>query len=396
MTREILFYSDLPFGYHMADAEERMSQFVARGYRVHYVEQLGIRNPRPRHLLRVARALGSRPPAASAPFEVVSPRLLPPRRAPLVSGLNRAWLTRQLRPLVEDPAGTVLWLRFPTPELIPLVEGEPWRLVVYEEIDDHEHSPGMNDRLRRIFREARERVLARAGVVFVSSEAMRERLAQLHPNVVRAPAAAVDLAAFAPPASGAATRARVAVYTGSIDFRFDAELVAAVAERLPDWRFVLAGPADRRVSELLERLANVELAGRLPAAEMPALVARAAVCLMPYRHDAFTDTVFPVKLVEYLAAGKPIVSTPIAAVREFEDVVSVAEGPEAFARALVAAAQADSDALRRRRIERAEPFSWERRMDQLQDAIEAAARGEVSGAGGPASAGTTRSAASGD
>jgi glycosyltransferase involved in cell wall biosynthesis len=95
---------------------------------------------------------------------------------------------------------------------------------------------------------------------------------------------------------------------------------------------------------------------------------------MPYRQDAFTDTVFPVKLVEYLAAGKPIVSTPIAAVREFSDVVAVGADPDSFAQAVVVAAAGDSDAERERRIDRARPFSWERRMDQLQDAVEAAAR----------------------
>ncbi len=376
MTREILFYSDLPFGYHMADAEERMARFVQRGYRVHYIEQLGIRNPRPRHVIRIARTLWSRPHPrpADVPFDVISPKLLPPRRAPLVGRLNRAWLARQLLPLIEDPAQTVFWLRYPTPELVPLVERQPWRVVVYEAIDDHEQSPGMNDRLRRIFRAAEQRVLACAGVVFVSSEPMRERLAQLHPNVIRAPAAAVDLAAFAPPSSGASDGRPVAVYAGSIDFRFDSEVVAAAAERLPDWRFVIAGPSDARARGRLGERPNVQLVGRLPAAEIPPLLAKASVCLMPYRQDAFTDTVFPVKLVEYLAAGKPIVSTAIAAVREFEDVVTVADRPDSFADAIVAAAQNDSDAVRQSRIDRARPFSWERRMDQLQDAVEAAAR----------------------
>jgi glycosyltransferase involved in cell wall biosynthesis len=374
VTREILFYSDLPFGYHMADAEERLSRFAERGYRAHYVEQLGIRNPRLKHLLRIARTLRSRPPPADLPFDVCSPKLLPPRRAPLVDRLNRAWLARQLRALVQDPAQTVLWLRYPTPELVPLVEREPWWVVVYEAIDDHEHSPGMNDRLRRIFREAERRVLARTGVVFVSSEPMRERLAALHPNVIRAPAAAVDLDSFAPRLSSAPDSGHVAAYAGSLDFRFDAEVVAGAAERLPDWQFVIAGPADARARGRLSGLRNVRLAGRLPAADIPGLLAGASVCLMPYRRDAFTDTVFPVKLVEYLAAGKPIVSTPIAAVREFEDVVTVADGPEAFAGAIAAAARDDSDAARRRRMERARPYSWERRMDQLQEAIEAAAR----------------------
>jgi len=207
----------------------------------------------------------------------------------------------------------------------------------------------------------------------VSSAAMEARLAELHPNVIRAPAAAVDLDAFTSPFLDDPNR-RVAVYAGSIDFRFDSEIVAATAEHLPDWRFVIAGPIEGRAKGRLGELANVRLAGRLPAADIPALLADASVCLMPYRQDVFNDTVFPVKLVEYMAAGKPIVSTPIAAVREFSDVVEVGADPDSFAQAIVAAAQGDSDAERERRIERARPFSWDGRMDQLQHAVEAAAR----------------------
>jgi glycosyltransferase involved in cell wall biosynthesis len=196
----------------------------------------------------------------------------------------------------------------------------------------------------------------------------------VHPNVIRAPAAAVDVAAFAPPASQSPDHRRVAAYAGSIDFRFDSELVASAAERLPDWRFVIAGPVDRRAKGRLDELPNVHLAGRLPAEDIPSLLAGAGVCLMPYREHAFNDAVFPVKLVEYLAAGKPIVSTPIDAIREFGDLVTVATDPSSFASAIVAAAQSDSEEARARRIERARSFSWESRMDQLQDAVEAAAR----------------------
>jgi glycosyltransferase involved in cell wall biosynthesis len=377
LSREILFYSDFPLGFHMADAQVRMTRFVARGYQVHFVQPLGVRNPGPRHALRIMRVLlprQARAEGTAVPFDVFSPKLLPPRRAPLVGRLNRAWLARQLLGLIEDPAQTVFWLRYPTPELVPLVLSQPWRAVVYEAIDDHDNSPGMNDRLRRICREAERQILPRAGVVFVSSEPMRERMARVHPNVIRAPAAAVDVAAFAPPASQSPDHRRVAAYAGSIDFRFDSELVASAAERLPDWRFVIAGPVDRRAKGRLDELPNVHLAGRLPAEDIPSLLAGAGVCLMPYREHAFNDAVFPVKLVEYLAAGKPIVSTPIDAIREFGDLVTVGTDPSSFASAIVAAAQSDSEEARARRIERARSFSWESRMDQLQDAVEAAAR----------------------
>jgi len=146
---DILFYSDFPFGFHNTEAEEKMARFAARGWRVVYVQQLGIRNPRPRHLLRVLpRGEGDE---GEPPFEVVSPKLLPPRRAPVVRRANRRWLARQLLEHVRDPEDTVFWVRFPTPELVPLALAKPWRAVVYEVVDDHAAGPGMTDRLRKAF-----------------------------------------------------------------------------------------------------------------------------------------------------------------------------------------------------------------------------------------------------
>jgi len=367
---ELLFYSDFPFGFHNTEAEEKMARFAARGWRVVYVEQLGIRNPRPRHVLRALRRTGT--PRPAAPFEVVSPKLLPPRRAPGVDALNRRWLARQLLRHVGDPARTVLWVRFPTPELVSLVEGRPWRAVAYEAVDDHAAGPGMTERLVGVLRAAEERVLARADVAFAWSEPIRERLAARHPNVILATAAAE----LDPLTEAAATpgEERTAVYAGALGFRFDERLAAEVARLLPDWTLVLAGPADDEATRALAGLPNVRLTGRFEHAGLPALLARAAVTLIPYRRNAFTDTLVPVKLVEYLAAGRPVVSTPIRAAEAFGDVVAFAAGAEAFAEAIRAAARDDSPDARGRRVERARPYSWDRRIDEMEAAIEAAAR----------------------
>lgn len=372
MSRAILFYSDFPFGYHNPEAEEKMARFAARGYRVHYVEQLGIRNPRPHHILRLARRLkrrshGGRDPV---PFEVISPKLLPPRRTVLVDALNRRWLARQLLRHVHDPSQTIFWVRYPTPELVPLVERVNWRVVVYECVDDHERSPGMTARLAAEFRAAEDRVLGVARVVFASSDAIRERLARVHENVVLAPQA-VDVDAFAAISAPPRTQ-QVAAYVGALDFRFDADLVARTAERLSDWTFVIAGPARNGAERPLAELSNVRVAGRVDRREIPGLLAEASVCLMPYRLGAFADMLAPIKLVEYLAAGKPVVSTSIRASREFEDVVTLADDAVAFAQAIEASAGADSPDARRRRVERARPFSWDRRVDEMEAAIEAA------------------------
>ena len=374
MTGEILFYSNFPFGFHNIEAEEKMARFAARGYRVHYVEQLGIRNPRPTHVLEVARRLRrGRGPRPDVPFDVIAPKLLAPRRMPVIDAVNRRWLARQLLSRVENPASTVLWLRYPTPELVPIVEDVGWRAVVYEVVDDDELTPGMTDRLRRIFRDAEARVLARADLVFAWSEPIRDRLAARHANVKLA-SAAVDVDLFARAADSVAPAPRLAVYAGNLDERFDAELVAGAAARLPDWRFLLAGPADADATGRLAGVENLELAGRLPHREIPRLIAGGSVGLMPYRRGTFAETAFPIKLVEYLAAGLPVVSSAILAAERLADEIRLGEAPESFAAAIEAAAESDSPEARQRRMALAWPYSWDRRIDEMEAAIDEVAR----------------------
>ena len=374
MKGELLFYSDFPFGFHNTEAEEKMARFAARGWQVTYVEQLGIRNPRPRHVLRALRARRSPSRAArTVPYDVVSPKLIPPRRAPGVDGLNRRWLSRQLLGRVTAPRTTVLWVRFPTPELVSLAVAEPWQAVVYEVVDDHAAGPGMTDRLRVVFGEAEERLIARADVIFAWSEPIRERLALRHPNV-RLATAAVDVEELKPVADVEGEE-RTAVFAGELGFRFDEKLATGVAELLPDWELVFAGPAGEEAAGALASLPNVRLTGRFDHVELPLLLGRSRVCLVPYRVNAFNDMLVPVKLVEYLAAGRPVVSTPMRGAEEFADAVAFADGAEAFADAVLAAARDDSPQERHRRVERARPFSWERRIDEMEAAIEEAMGG---------------------
>ena len=94
MKGELLFYSDFPFGFHNTEAEAKMARFAARGWQVTYVEQLGIRNPRPRHVLRALRARRSPSRAArTVPYDVVSPKdaEAPSLSEALASGILPKW-----------------------------------------------------------------------------------------------------------------------------------------------------------------------------------------------------------------------------------------------------------------------------------------------------------------
>jgi glycosyltransferase involved in cell wall biosynthesis len=119
-------------------------------------------------------------------------------------------------------------------------------------------------------------------------------------------------------------------------------------------------------------------------------MARASVCLMPYAQIDFNRTLFPVKLIHYLAAGRPIATVPLEAIGAFADVVEVGEGPAGFANAIARAANADTAEDGRRRRERVGTFSWDARIDLLEgyveNALERSAGATADGSPGASSA----------
>jgi len=126
----------------------------------------------------------------------------------------------------------------------------------------------------------------------------------------------------------------VAGYVGVVDERLDLQLVAELADRLPDWSIELVGPVARIDPATLPRRPNLRHAGMQPYAELPAVMARLDVALVPFALDASTRFSAPTKTLEYVAAGLPVVSTPVPdVVADLGDIVAIAAGPADFAAA---------------------------------------------------------------
>jgi glycosyltransferase involved in cell wall biosynthesis len=374
---DLLFCSDFPAGFQNTEPEEKARRLAGLGFRVRYVTKLGIADPGPAQIAARVRGLLARGGGGGGPgpgLPVRSPALVVPRGTRPTRALNERWLERQLLGDGAEPERTVLWLRYPTPELLRLVERHPWRLVVYEVVDDHPGSPGMDDGLRRRFAAAETRVLARAGLVLAWSRPIAERLEAAGAEV-RLLEAATDVAAFA--RVPRAPLERSVRYVGGLDFRLDVPLLQAVATALPDWRFTFAGEVlDERVAPLLTE-PNVEHAGRIAPALVPEFLSRAAVAVVPFATTAFAASLFPIKLVEYLAAGLPVVTTDFAPLGELGAQVRVAIDAGAFAAAIVAAAAEDGDAPAAARRAAVAGWSWESRTAQM-----AALLGEALDGGG--------------
>lgn len=181
-------------------------------------------------------------------------------------------------------------------------------------------------------------LLAAADIVFTGGYSLYEAKRALHPAVhafpssvdvqhfaqARTISAASDRAADAPPCLG---------FFGVIDERIDLELLAAIADARPDWSLVIVGPVVKIDPASLPRRPNISYTGGRTYAELPAYAASWNVALMPFAINASTQFISPTKTPEYLAAGLPVVSTPITdVVRHYGDLeaVEIAGSPEAF------------------------------------------------------------------
>lgn len=256
------------------------------------------------------------------------------------------------------------------------------RLLVYDCYDDY-----LNQARGRRLADLQRRevaILTRADLVLAASERLREALQGRARHVHLVPNG-VEFEHFVQAASGETGPAwqddgPVLGFTGKITPRLDFALLARLAASHPDWRLVLIGSQEHttelsRDSAYREFVAapNVHLAGPRPYQELPAQMRIFDVCLLPYAaSDPFNAACSPLKLYEYLATGKPIVSTDLPAVRPFDSLVCIARDAEEFERQVAAALQERDDTLRAQRSAAARQNSWERRAEQVIALIEAA------------------------
>jgi glycosyltransferase involved in cell wall biosynthesis len=355
---------------------------LARENRVLFVESLGLRRPQlaGRDLARIARRLrrGLAPPRAQDGLHVLAPLVLPLHRHAAVRALNRALLRAQVR-----RAARALGIRRPilwayVPQADALIEALDPELVVYHCVDDIAAQAGVD---AASFYAAERRFAARADLVLASAPALAARMRKLSGNVLYAPNVA-DTALFAralepdPPDQAVAALPRPCiVFTGAIVAKkLDVPLLAALARARPAWSFALVGPVGAGdpgtdVSALSTE-PNVHLLGTRTYAQLPAVLRAADAGLIPYARNALTEGIFPMKVYEYLAAGLPVVATPLPALT---DVAEVATAPnaEGIAHLLEEALATDSPERQAERSRAAAAHSWERRLEEIAAAIEA-------------------------
>lgn len=159
-------------------------------------------------------------------------------------------------------------------------------------------------------------------------------------------------------------------YVGSLDDRVDYKLLETVCLSLPQHTFHFVGRVtDPSTIAALEHMPNVQFFGAQAPERLPEFLREMDVCLMPFATTTFTRGMYPLKINEYFAAGKPVVSTRFAPLAEFEGDIHYASGPFSFARAIQRASATDNASFRARRIAKARQNDWSARGHAMRQAL---------------------------
>ena len=268
---------------------------------------------------------------------VLTPLVVPLPASAWARRLNRTLLVRQIRrALAKVQAGPVQIWSF-TPDVSYLLGRFGEEKVLYYCVDDHASFTGYNR--GQVLRDE-EDLCRRADLVVTTSLALQEAKTAWNPNTILV-THGVDYGHFSkalsnnlptPADIAAIPRPRLG-FMGLIRDWVDLDLLAEVAHRRPDWHIVLIGDGTVDLSPY-RQLPNLHFLGRKPYEELPAYCKQFDVGLIPFKLNDLTRAVNPIKLREYLAAGLPVVSTPLPEVDQYKRWVRTAVEPDDFGQAI--------------------------------------------------------------
>ncbi|HCU81258.1 MAG TPA: glycosyltransferase family 1 protein [Chloroflexi bacterium] len=271
----------------------------------------------------------------------------------------------------------VLWVY--TPHSAGLIGRLGEEFVVYECVDDFTATRGL---VRSSTIGALEQdLLSMVDQVIVTHAGLQQAKSGISRRLALIPNGA-DLKHFSlavhqdtvPPKEVSGLPKPVIGFHGWIQYWIDFDLIAYAARKRPDWSFVFIGPIEplARVNKV-RSLSNVHFLGKMPYANIPALIAGFDVCINPFVIDKLSDTVSPIKLYEYLASGKPVVSVDMPAAREFADLISIVHTPGEFVSALEEQINSNEKETVVHDMEARQKavanYSWDARFKQVEDVV---------------------------
>ena len=293
----------------------------------------------------------------------------------ITQSLFRRMLDRTLRRC--GMSRPIIWLS--RPAMVRLIGHCDEKMAIYHVVDEYSAYGIKTDQQKSRIRTLEQQLLQAADMAVVVSRQLLETKRPFNERTYLIPNG-VDFSLFqkhldrtaAPPEDLARLPGPRIGYSGLVGERLDLPLLTSLARKRPDASLVFIGAVNdkdcKKELAALQAQPNVHFLGRKPVDQVPDYLHALDVCLIPYRAGEEAQNIDPLKLYDYLACARPVVSIRFPAVEPFAEVVEIAVGEEAFIKA-VESALADDGSRRERRLELARANTWEARVEQISKHI---------------------------
>ena len=373
----ILCFSTVDWDYLRHRPQIIMSHLAECGYPVVYVDTLGLRSPTIRDWSRIVSRLSNfwmknykKQDDLPKGLRVLSPILLPFLNSKLLRRLNIWFLVPFFRKALQEYSNEmpIIWVYLPTWTVLECIKRIPHQLLVYECIDALANNPAG---VSRGYVSAEAEILRRADLVITTSQELQCEKASVNTNTHWVPAG-VDAGFFdviEPAGQVMDIRGPRIGFFGALDHRLDVSLLKQLIINHREWSFVLIGPIRVNLDEIVSE-DNCHYLGVKPYQQIPAFVEALDVVFLPYTIDGFTRNIFPAKIYECLALGKPVVATAIPALNDLDEWVYIASGVPDFTVAIQRALFENKSHIPRRRRVLASNNSWDKRYTEIKNYLE--------------------------
>lgn len=373
-----IIYIGNPFYTDNRTSSHHVARHLSKDYRLIYIEAGGLRSPRVNKsdLLRIVKRLQ----VLFKPIREVEPNIfvksifaLPFGSHPLIGTINRKIQHHTLKGLyrrfgLNKP---IIWCV--SPALIKTIEDYERSLLVYYCVDDFSSFPDVDVAL---IKSLDKQLTQQANVIFTPSEPLFERKKQQNDTCFLSPHG-VDVDHFGramkaqpKPQSIEIFRDKTIIgFWGLIEHWIDLELVFFLAKSRPELIFFMIGRVAVDLNEM-NVPPNVQFVGQIPYEELPVYAHYFSVAIIPYKLNDQVYNANPLKLREYLATGKPIISVRTPETEKYNEVIAIADDYESFLALMNSELAGECFSTQQARLQSIENESWSARYQNIKQKIE--------------------------
>ncbi|MBI3584506.1 MAG: YdcF family protein [Nitrospinae bacterium] len=386
-NENIICISSIDWDFIWQGHQEIMSTFARNGNRVLFIENTGVRTPNIRDIPRLKKRIinwfkttkGFKNEMEN--LYVYSPIGLPFPYSRIAKWINKYLLLIPIKRWMKamEFYEPIVWTFLPTGTALDIIEGLDKKLLIYYCIADFEK---LSDKPEKVAK-TENILIKKCDVIFAQGETLKQKCRKFNDNVMIFPFG-VSFELFenfktslnGTPEDIKKIKKPIIGYIGGIHRHIDFKLIRYIAENRPDWSLALIGPVQTDVSEIKD-LENVFLLGKKDFDRLPGYIDGFDVCMIPYNLTEYTETVYPTKMNEYHALGKPVVSTDLPEVNKFNkdngNLVAIGKTYEEFVKHILdILGNAKTDNFIKERMESSRQNSWRERIEQMSNIMESA------------------------